>query len=738
MKKISSKIIISVLLAVVFFGGFSLNYRNGKINTTLGVKNIYAAVDCTAEATAAKGAPVGSSANVIYKNCLQQQIDELKGTNSSAQLVDDIWTGAMTFTKGVHDAAGKTVDVALGLAKLPAFAVLATWLLIIGTVINAITFIIAMVFDAIFEISMMSFSTIITSAGVDTAWEIIRNIINISFIFVLLYIAISIILGSFGPSKKSTVAGVVISALLINFSLLITRIIIDVGNMLAMAIYEKAWHGPGISTWIMEGLQLQTLLSPNVITATGQSNTVTLMVIQIILSLVFISVLLYGIIFLLGRLVTLVALLALSPIGFIGFSMPWLKDKADEWWKALIDQVFLLPIFLFFLMMANSMLRGAWSIAKILHQTPEQWVTTTGFDVGAWVNYCLIIAMLLMSVKMTKKMSGGVGKIVDAVGKGFKYAAAFGAVFVASAVSGGAAAGPAKALLGRMAGAGGITGAAGRGIQGIARSNAGQALQSSAKAVAGTLGAAGIEGTIARAMMTNALHQVKTHTGVDLEGAHKDVNGAQKDKIGPAQIDEEIKRRNETMGNINTRAESSLGEDTVGKKLAEKFEESTEAREALNKNIEKLGKEIEKSQSPETKEKLVKAQDIAKQQLEAIKADVEARGKALEDQKKAREIDKKAEAKKIGAKMGYDVEEHDKKIGYINDKGEKVKGELYVEKEKRMEALDTHLNELSQRGYRGNKAAETLRALHGDKFKAKSKWDELRDEMEAKVKKDLE
>ena len=258
-------------------------------------------------------------------------------------------------------------------------------------------------------------------------------------------------------------------------------------------------------------------------------------------------------------------------------------------------------------------------------------------------------------------MSGGVGKIVDAVGKGFKYAAAFGAVFVASAVSGGAAAGPAKALLGRMAGAGGITGAAGRGIQGMARSNAGQALQSSAKAVAGTLGAAGIEGTIARAMMTNALHQVKTHTGVDLEGAHKDVSGAQKEylkyageeanKIGPAQIDEEIKRRNETMGNLEGRASEKMGKTNEGKKMLETLKKFDENNKALTGVIKEKEKEFNSEVDPGRKKEI--EADLKTKQAELDKLTAE------KDKAKA---EKDKVVKEVGNKKGYDVEEHDKKI----------------------------------------------------------------------------
>ena len=62
-------------------------------------------------------------------------------------------------------------------------------------------------------------------------WKILRDIANLSFIFILLYVAIRTIFGDGGAKK--TIITVVIMALLLNFSLFFCRVIIDASNILA-------------------------------------------------------------------------------------------------------------------------------------------------------------------------------------------------------------------------------------------------------------------------------------------------------------------------------------------------------------------------------------------------------------------------------------------------------------------------------------------------------------------------
>ena len=90
--------------------------------------------------------------------------------------------------------------------------------------------------------SIISFAvhdTVTSSAAfISIAWGIVRDLSNIFFILALLYIAIQTILGM-GHETKKMIVHVIIMALLINFSMFFTKVVIDSSNVLALIFYNK-------------------------------------------------------------------------------------------------------------------------------------------------------------------------------------------------------------------------------------------------------------------------------------------------------------------------------------------------------------------------------------------------------------------------------------------------------------------------------------------------------------------
>ncbi len=95
---------------------------------------------------------------------------------------------------------------------------------------------VAQFFDVIIALALSStlYGTFITSA-----WVVIRDLANIFFILILLYIAIKVILGLGGHEVKKMIVQVVLMALLINFSMFFTKVVIDASNILALVFYNK-------------------------------------------------------------------------------------------------------------------------------------------------------------------------------------------------------------------------------------------------------------------------------------------------------------------------------------------------------------------------------------------------------------------------------------------------------------------------------------------------------------------
>ena len=95
----------------------------------------------------------------------------------------------------------------------------------------------AQFFNAMISIGIDSSRTG-SSSFIPLAWAIVRDFSNIFFILVLLYVAIQTILGM-GHETKKVVVNVVIMALLINFSMFFTKVVIDSSNILALVFYNK-------------------------------------------------------------------------------------------------------------------------------------------------------------------------------------------------------------------------------------------------------------------------------------------------------------------------------------------------------------------------------------------------------------------------------------------------------------------------------------------------------------------
>ena len=74
---------------------------------------------------------------------------------------------------------------------------------------------------------------------VGQGWKLVRDLTNILFIFVLVSIGIGTIVGWSKLGDKKLIGMVIIVALLINFSLFFTKVIIDAGNILGTVFYSS-------------------------------------------------------------------------------------------------------------------------------------------------------------------------------------------------------------------------------------------------------------------------------------------------------------------------------------------------------------------------------------------------------------------------------------------------------------------------------------------------------------------
>ena len=271
------------------------------------------------------------------------------------------------------------------------------------------------------------------------AWKVIRDIANMSFIFVLLYAAIMTIFGK-GSDTRRVIVGVIVAAILMNFSLFFTRLIIDTSNIFSLAFYDAIapgslnatggfnWTQAGLSTAFMNAMSLQNLYNTGeTLSKMTVSSVIMVGILGSIMLLIAAFVFFAVAIMFLVRYVILILLLILSPIYFIALALPGSKTISGykkQWMDALIGQSFFAPVYLLMTWITLEVLSGvmkafngtntplsAGALQSLANGQPGQ-------IEGAFlmiVNFGIVITLLIASLILAKKVAGqgGLGGVTN-------------------------------------------------------------------------------------------------------------------------------------------------------------------------------------------------------------------------------------------------------------------------------------------------------------------------------------
>lgn len=253
--------------------------------------------------------------------------------------------------------------------------------------------------------------------AINIAWTAMRDMMNIVFIFIMLFISGSIILRYNTSNVKTLLRNVIIVAFLINFSLFFTKAIIDVSNILTLALNENLLSSAevsgedslvvkngsiavlnyGISGRILEGLGISESFKASDISI--NTTEIFLRSIVIFIFLVVTGIILFLIAFmLLYRFVVLIIVMILSPVAFMGYVLPKLKSMVtDKWMDALFKNAFFAPIF--FVML---------SIVFLIMDQKDQkiaFVSTLSPDLGIMtINFSVMIALLVAALYIANSL----------------------------------------------------------------------------------------------------------------------------------------------------------------------------------------------------------------------------------------------------------------------------------------------------------------------------------------------
>lgn len=364
-------------------------------------------------------------------------------------------------------------------------------------------------------ITVFQFGNLIgNNPGLLAAWGVLRDIGNLILLFGFIFMGISTILSLPGNefTARKALPGLIIFAILMNFSLFAAEAVIDTSNAIGTTLYRQAGQGMcpagtdfaecatnyGISGSVfrVSGISAIFNFDGNKAKDVIQGNDIGAIV-EIIGLTVFAAVaafVFFAAVFLfVTRCVVLAFLMVISPIGFAGMAIPPLHEMASSWWSNLLKQSFFAPVYILLILVSLKFMEGVTIALNTasgggdISNLAAAFSTSGASNVSMIINFILITGFMLGSLIMAQR---------------FGAAGASGATKFAGAATFGAAGFVGRRTIGRA----GATAAAGLRKTSFARSGFG-------KLVVGGLDATGkgsfdVRGTGAGALLTKQVGDV--------------------------------------------------------------------------------------------------------------------------------------------------------------------------------------------------------------------------------------
>ena len=197
---------------------------------------------------------------------------------------------------------------------------------------------------------------------VNSIWTIIRDLINIGFIFGLIYIGLKMILGADNHSTRTWLVHLILAALLVNFSLLISKFVVDFSNTLAAEIANSSFSVASdgkldVSQTFLNSLGVQSVLNWEANSQNLGDKGYLYIFGTAIIFLIMVFVFAAGGIMLIIRFAALILFMIFSPLMFIGWIFPQLQNISSSYWKKFIGRAFFAPIYILLLYISASVLR---------------------------------------------------------------------------------------------------------------------------------------------------------------------------------------------------------------------------------------------------------------------------------------------------------------------------------------------------------------------------------------------
>ena len=299
----------------------------------------------------------------------------------------------------------------------------------------------------------------LTADYISKTWELVRDLANLVFIFGIIVVALIMITGVdeyvANLNWKRLAFRLVVIALLLNFSLFFSKVIIDAGNITGKFFYntivkgndltvasqlqgnqgdennseDLVFFGSGTSTpqvrtsevksisaAIVQRVDLNNLISTRVFEEAGGGKSrdgfwLSFNIIYLFVSfMVAYSLFTVGFMFL-SRTVSLIVLMIVSPLAFVCWFIPKSENLFRSWFEKLINQSFCICAYLFLVYLTLLILEGTLGTGLV---SEGGWQDTFFF---VTINVMLVWVLLNYANKTAKKMCEGTVGLGSTVSK---------------------------------------------------------------------------------------------------------------------------------------------------------------------------------------------------------------------------------------------------------------------------------------------------------------------------------
>ncbi len=330
----------------------------------------------------------------------------------------------------------------------PLMTWLGSWFLTIG---GSLLLVAGGLFDVLVQHVVIGFGQTLIDLGIkgaiDTGWTIFRDVANIVIIGMFVFIALCTILGIQQYGAKKLAARVIIVAVLLNFSLLFTEMIVDFSNFTAYQFYSAAANqaaaaqsgAPGsnssfdISAAFLKPMGIQSIWNTYSVAdaagkASGNSGFASFLygLVGGLMLAGIAFVLAYGCFQIAARAVAIIFLMVTASIAFASYLVPQFSDGNygwKAWWHELINVSVFAPLLMIFLFIALQILtatknlipqagpnKDVFGISSLIGGSTG---TASGaFGVQAWqaiFTYIIVIGLLYVSIKISSKLASSAG-----------------------------------------------------------------------------------------------------------------------------------------------------------------------------------------------------------------------------------------------------------------------------------------------------------------------------------------